>query len=166
MNGKIVYPSETYQERIRGLYWNFATIYLQGVFKEDPEKYCQNAISLFEDVVKREGFNPSDVYPCSNHRSLFVTTKGDVLEHDGVPVPFSVNRQGFYYFRTGADSLEHPNTCLVHRLIAETFVSNPKGLPRVHHIDGNKLNNDVSNLEWISHSENAKYRSKKKENRT
>lgn len=49
-------------------------------------------------------------------------------------------------------------TRLVHRLIAETFISG-KSLTRiqVNHIDGDKLNNAVSNLEWCSPKENVKH---------
>lgn len=42
----------------------------------------------------------------------------------------------------------------VHRLVAETFLENPLWLPTVNHKDGDKHNNDVSNLEWVSYSEN------------
>jgi hypothetical protein len=42
----------------------------------------------------------------------------------------------------------------VHRLVAENFIDNPHKKRCVNHIDGNKLNNSISNLEWVTHSEN------------
>lgn len=43
----------------------------------------------------------------------------------------------------------------VHRLIAEAFIPNPAKKPCINHIDGNRHNNSVSNLEWCSYSENS-----------
>lgn len=44
----------------------------------------------------------------------------------------------------------------IHRLIAETLIPNPNNFPQVNHKDGNKLNNNLSNLEWCNNSYNTK----------
>jgi len=48
-------------------------------------------------------------------------------------------------------------TMFLHRLLAIHFISNPLNLPCVNHKDGNKLNNNLSNLEWCTASENTKH---------
>ena len=45
----------------------------------------------------------------------------------------------------------------LHTLLAKHFIENPNGYKEVNHIDGNKLNNSLDNLEWCTHSENIRH---------
>jgi hypothetical protein len=54
------------------------------------------------------------------------------------------NDNGFKYFS-------------VHRIVAQAYIKNPKNKPQVNHMDGNKLNNLMCNLEWMTASENQQH---------
>lgn len=48
-------------------------------------------------------------------------------------------------------------TCTVHRLVAKAFIPNPHNLPEVNHIDEDKSNSIVTNLEWVTRTGNMRH---------
>ena len=68
--------------------------------------------------------------------------------------PF-LNPSGYYLIDIFANGIR--KTCQVHRLVAKAYIPNPSNLPVVNHIDGNKLNNSVYNLEWCTIRENIQH---------
>lgn len=65
-----------------------------------------------------------------------------------------IDRAGYYTVRLH-NNHDKGSTRTVHRLLAKTFIENPQNKCCVNHIDGNKLNNALDNLEWNTHSENC-----------
>lgn len=66
----------------------------------------------------------------------------------------SIGENGYKYYRLSKNN--HKYLFYAHRLVATAFIDNYNNEPVVNHIDGNKLNNNVSNLEWVSYSLNTK----------
>lgn len=67
-------------------------------------------------------------------------------------ISYRVDRAGYLTVRLSKDGKSQ--TKYLHRILAETFIPNPESKPGVNHIDGNKANNSLLNLEWVSHGEN------------
>lgn len=110
-----------------------------------------------EEFRPLEGFE--GVYEISNHgriRSLITTRKNAIRKTstagDGYERVVLTQPQKFEGF-----NLKQVFCRYVHRLVAQTFLPNPHGHRDVNHLDGNKANNVVTNLEWISHRENLRH---------
>jgi hypothetical protein len=82
---------------------------------------------------------------CGNRPGI---TKGRLL------TPF-INRRGYLEVIIRKNSKSTAK--IVHRLVAKTFLSNFENKPQVNHIDGNKQNNSLENLEWVTNSQNQKH---------
>ena len=61
------------------------------------------------------------------------------------------------YLKVGLTKEGKQKYKFVHRLVAETFIPNPNNYPIVNHIDGDKTNNHISNLEWCTQQYNVKH---------
>lgn len=65
-------------------------------------------------------------------------------------------RDGYMYYRL-SKSRKEQSDIRVHRLVAMAFIPNNNNLETVNHIDGNKENNHVSNLEWMNRSDQLQH---------
>ncbi|QGT52809.1 HNH endonuclease [Lactococcus phage CHPC129] len=95
-----------------------------------------------ETFVKIEGF---DNYEVSNLGKVRNIKSGRILK------PY-LNEKG--YLKHCLSEHNKRKFLFLHRIIATAFIENPEGKPQVNHIDENKLNNDLSNLEWCTVREN------------
>lgn len=76
------------------------------------------------------------------------TAKGGILK--------KVIVNGYYRVEICINGKRSPH--FVHRLVATAFIPNPNNYPLINHKDGNRLNNNVSNLEWCTASQNITHR--------
>lgn len=79
-----------------------------------------------------------------------ISTFGN-LKRNGTSITTPVNKIGYKrkYLK------DHKKNIIIHRVVAEAFIPNPDNLPEVNHKDGDKLNNNVGNLEWVTRQGNA-----------
>ena len=85
-----------------------------------------------------------------------VSNKGNVVSYkSGVchPLKVSHNNNGGYQMVHAV----HGSRQYVHRMVAETWIPNPNHYEEVNHINGDKDDNRVSNLEWVTRSENIRH---------
>jgi hypothetical protein len=112
---------------------------------------------IYKDIKGYEGF-----YQVSNlgnikrleHTKYNLLTKTNSVYKEHL-VKKCINKKGYYQVTLCKNSKIKPIN--VHRLVAEAFIPNFDNLPCINHIDGNKSNNRVDNLEWCSFKYNVQH---------
>lgn len=100
---------------------------------------------IWKDIVGYEGqyqvSNLGNIISLNYGRSGKPHLMKPTITHDG-------------YYRVHIGGKKHPLMKTVHILVAKAFIPNPDNKPQVNHIDGDKTNNCVTNLEWVTGKEN------------
>jgi hypothetical protein len=133
-NSKVIWECE------KGHTWD-ATYY--SIHQGDWCRECLNIIEEIEGEIWK-------VIP--EHKEYMVSNFGRAITmKSGIKKLYnsSSDRNNFYYKITRVG--------LLHRWVAKLFIENPLNKPFINHIDGNKLNNHVSNLEWCTSKENSNH---------
>lgn len=107
--------------------------------------------------------------PIKNYEGIYeISNNGEVRSLDkkvkvwfgyrrvtGKPLSGEINRDGYCRVQLSNAETNSRDRVYLHRLVAGAFIGNPSNKPCVNHKDGNKLNNNVDNLEWVTHQENV-----------
>jgi hypothetical protein len=84
----------------------------------------------------------------------FVTEDGRVFRNNNER-KFDISNKGYKKVDLSINGKRKHQT--IHRMVAELYVPNPNNYPCVNHKDGNKFNNNYSNLEWITLKQNSQH---------
>jgi hypothetical protein len=118
--------------------------------------YINTDEEVWKDIEGYEGLYEISTF--GNVRSVdrvIRSTKGHLRKLKSHGIKQLITGQGYFHVRIRKNG--NRKTKFIHRLVAETFISNPGNYPIVNHIDGDKGNNHISNLEWVTSQQNAQH---------
>ena len=85
----------------------------------------------------------------------FITENAEVFNKHGKKLSPVDNGKGYLILNLNINGKRKCKA--IHRIMAEAFIPNPKCLPEVNHIDANRRNNSIDNLEWVTHGDNIQH---------
>lgn len=147
-------PARSYRRTHNGRYEAFCSDHSHSVFlgTYDTPEEAENAshtyrINRLVSRVEECGLNIDDGVVFMQNYIAF--SNGLIFNLHGERMRGRINRDGYYHCIFNGKNIQ------THRIIASIFCEREPGEDFVNHIDGNKQNNDASNLEWCTRSENA-----------
>lgn len=91
-------------------------------------------------------------------QGYFISNLGRLKGRSGKIMKLHINKNGYYAISLKPNGKnEKAKTRRIHQFVAEAFIPNPNNYPYINHIDGNKLNNRVNNLEWCTPKQNLQH---------
>ena len=106
-------------------------------------------MEIWKDIVEYEG-----IYQVSNLGRVKSIHNTYTHNQNGMRIPSTV---GCGYLAVALYKNSKGKNHKIHRLLAQYFIPNPHNYKCVNHIDGNKLNNSLDNLEWCTSAHNNKH---------
>lgn len=104
----------------------------------------------------------SKAFVIQGYPNYYVTDSGDIYSRNykntGRIKKMVPRKNTNGYYQIPISNGKTRKDIIVHRIVAETFIPNPDNKPEVNHINGNKADNRVENLEWVTRSENMRHR--------
>jgi hypothetical protein len=121
----------------------------------NSEKYTSSMQTNKEKNIEMKEIKGFSKYVIDRNGNIYSKSSGKLKLPFGVP-------SGYIRQELIPDDTTNQKFCkkYVHRLVAETYIPNPNNLPYVNHINADKKNNSVDNLEWCTASENMLHNSK------
>lgn len=127
--------------RVENLEWISVSDNIKHSYKKEGRK-----------PLKRNPESVAEGKPIPGYEGYLATEDGRIYStKTGIFLKFNASR-GYYAVSVRVDGKE--TKPYVHQLVAKTYIPNPENKLQVNHIDGDKFNNNISNLEWLTQSEN------------
>lgn len=160
LEGKIIREFKSIKEasEITGESYHGISKVCLGKHETTSKKYKWEQVSEKLPISKEKmdeikTWLPIPSYPehlISKNGEIFYTKTGNLLEalnndNPDIYMRVAINYEGKKY------------SAFIHKLVAETYIPNPENKKQVNHKDGNKHNNNVSNLEWVTPKENSQH---------